>query len=243
MKEWYADDLAYIHDVGFADYAIKSAPGLLQILARAKISRGLVVDLGCGSGLWAEQLMRAKYKVLGIDISEPMIRIARKRAPAAAFRVESLFKASIPPCSAVTSIGECLNYMFDSSAGATALARLFRRVHGALEPGGVFVFDIAEPGQVQAGSHTRGFTEGEDWTVLVEKEEDTEQSILTRRIVTFRKTTQHYRRFDEVHRQRLYRARDVAGELRQAGFRVRTVRRYGSYPLPKNHAAFIARRV
>src|SRR5262249_36502358 len=115
MKKWYADDLAYIHDAGFADYAIKSDPGLLGILARAKISSGLVVDLGCGSGLWAQQLVRANYQVLGIDISEPMIRIARERAPRAEFRVESLFNASIPACSAVTSIGECLNYMFDSS--------------------------------------------------------------------------------------------------------------------------------
>jgi len=243
MKEWYSDDLAYIHDAGFADHAIKSAPGLLGILARAKIGRGLVVDLGCGSGVWAEQLVSANYQVLGIDISESMIRIARRRAPAAEFRVESLFRARIPTCSAVTSIGECLNYMFDSGAGTAGLRRLFRRVHRALEPGGVFIFDIAEPGQVQAGNHRRGFTEGEDWIVLVEKEEDTEKSILTRRIITLRKAAQQYRRFDEVHRQRLYKAQDIAGEVRRAGFRVRTVRRYGDYSLPKHHAGFVVRRV
>lgn len=26
MNEWYKEDLAYIHDVGFGDYALKSAP-------------------------------------------------------------------------------------------------------------------------------------------------------------------------------------------------------------------------
>src|SRR5262249_12239215 len=150
--------------------------------------------------------------------------------------------ASIPACSAVTSIGECLNYMFDSSAGVAALGRLFRRVHRALSPGGLFVFDIAEPGQVRAGNHTKGFTEGRDWMVLVEKKEDAQRSILTRRIITFRKAGQHYRRLDEVHKQRLYKAQDLAIELRRAGFRVRTVRRYGSYPLPKHHAALIARK-
>src|SRR5262245_52686434 len=92
MMEWYAEDLAYIHDVVFGDDAIRSAPGLLEILHRSRISGGLVVDLGCGSGLWAEQLVRANYQVLGIDLSEPMIKIARKRVPAAVFRVESLFK-------------------------------------------------------------------------------------------------------------------------------------------------------
>jgi methylase of polypeptide subunit release factors len=48
---WYKEDLAFIHDVGFSDYALKSAPGLLDILAQNQIRDGLVVDLGCGSGL------------------------------------------------------------------------------------------------------------------------------------------------------------------------------------------------
>lgn len=51
MKEWYKKDLAHIHDVGHSDYALKSAPGILKILAQNNIRDGLVVDLGCGSGL------------------------------------------------------------------------------------------------------------------------------------------------------------------------------------------------
>ena len=53
MTESYKTDLAYIHDVGFGNYATNSAPGLLEILRQAGVSTGLVVDLGCGSGLWA----------------------------------------------------------------------------------------------------------------------------------------------------------------------------------------------
>lgn len=113
MEEWYKEDLAFIHDVGFGDFARKSAPGILEILDRNKIREGLVVDLGCGTGLWAQELKKAHYRVLGVDVSESMIRIARTRVPDAEFRVGSLFKANIPPCNAVTSLGECLNYLFD----------------------------------------------------------------------------------------------------------------------------------
>jgi SAM-dependent methyltransferase len=243
MNQWYADDLAYVHDAGFAGHAMKSAPGLLRILARAGIDDGLVVDLGCGSGVWAAELIHAGYRVLGIDISEPMIRIARKRAPSAEFRVSSLFKTKIPRCSAVTSIGECLNYMFDSTPGLTMLRRLFSQVHQVLEPGGIFVFDIAEPGQVQSRDKSKGFTEGKDWIVLVEKDEDHARSVLTRRIITLRKVGEHYRRLDELHRQRLFKVPEIAAQLRRSGFRVRTVRRFGNYPLPKHHAAFIASNV
>lgn len=241
MEEWYGEDLAYVHDVGFGGYALGAAPGILNILARGGIREGLVVDLGCGSGLWAKELADAGYDVLGIDVSEAMVRISRGRVPEAGFRVASLFEVDIPSCNAVTAIGEVLNYLFDPATGGDrALVRLFDRIHDALTPGGVFVFDVAEPGQVTRATPTRTFSEGEDWVVLVEKEEDREHETLTRRIVTFRKAGECYRRTDEVHRLQLYGAADIADRLRRAGFRVLVARGYGRYRLPKAHAAFVA---
>src|SRR6185295_18594623 len=147
MTKAYQHDLAYIHDAGFGDFAKNSAPGLLEIFRQNAINMGLVVDLGCGSGIWARALSRAGYEVLGIDISPAMIEIARKRVPRGEFRVESLLRFTLPECDAVTSLGECLNYLFDESNSMTQLRRLFGRIYTALKPGGVFVFDIAEPGR------------------------------------------------------------------------------------------------
>jgi SAM-dependent methyltransferase len=241
MPRWYGEDLAYIHDVGHAEFALRSAPGILEILARSGIRDGLVVDLGCGSGLWARELVDAGYQVLGIDISEAMITLSRKRVPEAEFRVGSLFDAEIPPCGAVTAVSEVLNYLFDEEPGG--LAPLFRRVFEVLVPGGVFVFDVLGPGQVPPGAKARGFRVGEDWAVLSEREEDAERGTLERRIVSFRKVGEHYRRDDEVHRVRLYDPSELAAELGELGFEVRTMRAYGDYPLGKNHAAFEARKL
>jgi SAM-dependent methyltransferase len=243
MAEFYREDLAYIHDVGFGAYALGSAPGILAILDRNRIREGLVVDLGCGSGLWAQELRRVGYHVLGIDLSEQIIAIARKRVPEAEFRVGSLFDADIPLCHAVTAVGEVLNYLLDPKGhSGEGLLALFHRVYAALVPGGVFIFDLAEPGQVLPGTVTKEFTEGEDWVVLVEKEEDTEKATLTRRIVTFRRIRGYYRRDDEVHRLRLHKSTEVAKQLREVGFRVRIMRSYGRYRLPGAHAAFVARK-
>src|SRR5918994_2239977 len=79
---WYGEDIAYIHDVGHAEFALGAAPGIMEILDSNGIHDGLVVDLGCGSGLWARELVDAGYKVLGIDISEAMIELSRNRVPA-----------------------------------------------------------------------------------------------------------------------------------------------------------------
>lgn len=264
MVNWYKEDLAYIHDVGFSDYALKSAPGILEILNKNRInlchihnsslplsknlifqtgcgsSKGLVIDLGCGSGLWAQELTKAGYQVVGIDISEPMIDIARKRVPDAEFVVGSLFKVEIPPCNAVTSIGECLNYLFDPNNNHQKLVELFGRIYNSLTPGGVFIFDLLEPGQLTQGNVSKSFTEGKDWVVLVEKEEDRQQGTLTRRIITFRRMGKYYKRDDEIHQVQLYKAEYITQELHRVGFQVQIVHSFGQYNLPKAHAAFVA---
>ena len=241
MTTAYGDDLAYIHDTGHGHFANGAAPGLLAWLRQAGINDGLVVDLGCGSGIWARHLIDAGYDVLGIDWSPAMIALARKKAPQAAFRQGSYLTAEIPSCAAVTSVGECLDYLFDRT-DAQALSRLFARVHAASRPGGLFVFDVLEPGQLPGGTPVRRFRTGDDWAVLVEIEEDPAQRILTRRITSFRQVGRLYRRSEEVHRVRLYERRELADRLTQAGFRVRTRRGYGDFRVGRAHVVLFARK-
>src|SRR5229473_3534632 len=124
----YSQDLAYIHDAGFSDFALGAAPGLLSILRRNRIPSGLVVDLGCGSGVWARELLRSGYDVLGVDISPSMIKLASRNAPGAKFQTASLLSARPPRCNAVTSIGECLNYCFDQTNSRDRLRLFFRHL-------------------------------------------------------------------------------------------------------------------
>src|SRR5918998_4468489 len=209
LGEWYGEDLAYIHDVGHADFALGSAPGIREVLEHHGIGGGLIVDLGCGTGLLARELVDAGYDVLGIDISGAMIEIARQRTPEADFLVGSLFEVGIPRCGAVTAISEVLNYLFDPANENLGLGRVFRRVYDALAPGGVFVFDVLGPGQVPPGTRVKSFGVGEDWAVLSEREEDAGRGTMERRIVSFRRVGEHYRRTDEVHRVRLYDPEDL----------------------------------
>ena len=80
MTETYRDDLAYIHDAGFGNFARAAAAVLVEMLHRSAISDGLVIDLGCGSGILSEAVSQAGYDVLGIDISPAMVAMARMHA-------------------------------------------------------------------------------------------------------------------------------------------------------------------
>ena len=108
----YQDDLAYIHDAGFGGFAKGSAPGLLRLFRQNAIIEGVVVDLGCGSGIWARALADSGYEVVGVDISPAMIELARQRVPEATFHVQSFVAFPIPACRAVTAQGEVFNYVF-----------------------------------------------------------------------------------------------------------------------------------
>lgn len=239
---YYKADLAHIHDVGFSFHSDGAAPNLLQLLQRHGIKDGHIVDLGCGSGIWAKHLVDAGYAVTGFDQSPEMISLSRRRAPKGRFIAESFLAAELPNCRAVTALGEVFCYLFDKRNSIKALARLFRRIHKALEPSGLLIFDMAVPGRGR-GPKQRWWLR-DDWALLLDVEEDKDKARLTRKMTIFRKDGDNYRRDDETHVLQLYRANDVAGELRRIGFRARTVRGYGDYRFDrKGLVGFIARKV
>jgi len=237
----YRDDLAYIHDAGFRGYALGARPGLERILSSYGIRCGLVVDLGCGSGRLAQRLHRTGYDVLGIDQSPAMIRLARKLAPHARFQVGSLWRVRLPRCAAVTSLGECLNYSFDSRGGQRALLGLFRRIYRALEPGGVLLCDFAGPDRRPGGTPRQHISTGRDWAVVASASAQGPHGLL-RHIVTLRWVGQKFRCGEEVHRLRLFLPREVGDDLRRCGFRVRAVKGYGRFRFPPGIHGVVARK-
>ncbi len=236
----YDNDLAYIHDRGFGEFATGSAPGLLKQLRQHGIREGLIVDLGCGSGIWARKLADSGYQVIGVDISPAMIELARQRVPEARFHVGSFVRFPIPACRAVTALGEVFNYLFDPNNSLRTLRQVCKRVFDALTPDGLLIFDVAEPGRCKGFGQR--FMEGEDWTCLVAYRQDVAKQQLIRRIISFRKVGDTYRRQEETHIQQLYSGAKIAEMLREIGFRVRRVRGYGNYRLSPGVAAFVARK-
>lgn len=239
----YREDLAYINDAGFSDFTAGTTPGVLALLRRAGVRSGLVVDLGCGSGRWAASLGAEGYEVFGVDLSPSMIALARERAPRARFETGSLLSAPLPQCAAVTALGEIVNYQFDPRHSRAALRALYRRIHTALRPGGVFIFDVAGPDRVPEGTPRQYFKEGEDWSIQVEVDGNAHARWMTRKIVCFRKDQRGgYQRSEEFHRLRLLDAAEVTDELESAGFQVRQHNGYGRFRLYPGMQALVARK-
>jgi len=217
-QTFYGPDLAHVHDVAFGGWAREAAPFVLARLREAEIEDGLVIDLGCGSGIWAAELLSAGYEVVGVDASAEMLALARSRAPDAELRQGSLHDVRLPPCAAITAIGECVNYF-----GPPSLELLFRRAHAALEPDGLLVFDAAAPGR-EPQLRRRARHEGKGWVMGLEVSEDREARTLSRRI----SLVCDGRSSEEVHVLRLYDRDEVVEWLEAAAFDVTCHPSYGA---------------
>lgn len=207
---FYGPHQALIHHQRFSDLADRAGRWLVHLLADAGFYQGAVVDLGCGSGILARLLNDAGYEVLGIDISPAMVALARRTAPAATIVEGSLLDVELPPAGtvAVTAIGEALNYATDPRAGLDALTGLASRVVRALEPGGVFLFDVAGPGRNGgAGPVRQVFHDEPGWCLGMRATESGDGTRLDRAVTIFTQVDcDSYRRTDEHPRPQAVRA-------------------------------------
>jgi SAM-dependent methyltransferase len=242
VADFYREDLAYIHDAGYGGVARDAADRLLRELAGAGLRDGTVADLGCGSGLLAQRVATAGYRLIGIDLSDAMVALARARVPGGQFQVESILSADLPRSVAVAAIGEVLNYCADPANDDRARNGFFRRAYDALVPGGCLLFDVAGPARAAPGGPHRTFAEGRDWAVLVETEKSTAPALLTRRITTFRQVGALYRRNTEVHQIALLDPVEVLERLRAVGFKAQSIASYGPETLPPGVVAFLCRK-
>jgi 2-polyprenyl-3-methyl-5-hydroxy-6-metoxy-1,4-benzoquinol methylase len=81
--DYYRRDLALVHHRGFGFHAQACAPGILALLEPVRARAGLVLELGCGSGLLTRVLAEAGHRVIATDASPAMLELARSYAPGA----------------------------------------------------------------------------------------------------------------------------------------------------------------
>ena len=110
-----------------------------QAIARMNVAPASeILDIGCGSG-WAARLMAARSgggHVVGIDVSDEMIRVAREQSSNVAnvaFRVASAENLPFPDNTFTHAFSmESLYYYAD-------IAKALREIARVLQPGGWFV--------------------------------------------------------------------------------------------------------
>jgi SAM-dependent methyltransferase len=236
---YYRDDLAFIHHHGFAHHAAACAPGILDLLDPVRLRGGLVLEIGCGSGLLTERLVGAGHRVIASDASPAMLALARQVAPGAEeFRQLTLPDDILPPADAVVGVGHALNYLPDEGAIQRSLVSLAR----ALRPGGVLAIDVCD---LQWGATHLDDSQGrvdDDWAIISRFSLPTPTQYV-RDITTFIRTANgSWRRDDERHVNVLIDTATIPDLLAQEGLRVELGWSFGDGVLPTGLRTVIAHR-
>src|SRR5688500_8795137 len=80
-EPYYGPDLALVHHRGFGFHADGCAPAILALLEPLLRQDGLVLELGCGSGLLTRHLVDAGHRVIASDASPAMLELAHQTVP------------------------------------------------------------------------------------------------------------------------------------------------------------------
>lgn len=240
MNAFYNQNLSHIHDAYFSDLAKAACKLVLDLVDVQNLYNTMLVDLGCGSGVLASELSEKGMKVLGVDISEAMIRIASEKATKAQFVCSSIYTFEIPSCDVITCIGEPLNYITDSEISYESLERLFLKAFNSLSSNGYFIFDILTNQFPKSPSVKLYETAESIMVVSVSVNEAT--NVLERKIILFSKAGVGYTKEVEVHRQFLFDRELVMTLLRKVGFEVDEINHYDHISFRPGHVGFICRK-
>jgi SAM-dependent methyltransferase len=230
-EPYYRHDLALVHDRGFAFHADACAPGILDLLTRVRGRDGLVLEIGCGTGLLTERLIDAGHRVLATDASPAMLDVARERVGDGAVDVRRLTLPDdpLPQADAVVAIGHPLSYLPDVEAVERALAAMAR----VLRPGGVLAFDICDLawGEARRDAPSLGRA-GADWAIVTEFSVPSPDRF-TRDMTTFVDAGNGcWRRDSEHHENVLVDTATIPPLLARHGVEARVTTAYGAETLP-----------
>lgn len=173
-----------------------------------------VLDLCCGSGELADALCERGFQLTGIDNSAEMLRLARTKAPKAAFLLADARYFELPELYAGALC------TFNSLAHIHRLSDLqavFRNVNRALLPGGWFVFDLfMEEAYLRRWRGTFSIVENGQ-VCVVNASYDAERRLGRNDITVFERGSE-WKRGDLTLLQKCYSENELREALTAAGF-------------------------
>jgi SAM-dependent methyltransferase len=236
---YYRADLARIHHEGFGFHADAVAPGILKLLEPVRERDGLVLEIGCGSGLLTKYLVDAGHRVLATDASPAMVDLAREYVPGAeAVEQLRLPDDRMPNADAIVSVGHPLSYLDDDKQLDRSLTVIAR----ALRAGGILAFDVCDFrwGEARRDKPPMVWF-GEDW-VLITRTSVPDRHTFRREMTVFVRAGEMWRRDDELHDNVLIDTSRIPSLLTRNGIQAEVRTGFGDETLPTGLVAVVGSR-
>jgi len=213
-------NFAYVYDKLMYDVNYKEwADYIEKIFEVNNIKPSLVLDLGCGTGSFCLEMDKRGYDMIGIDLSEDMLSIARQKSEGKddgiLYLCQDMREFELyGTVAAIFCVCDTMNYMLT----ADDLSKVFRLASNYLDPGGLFIFDMDTRylyEKVLADNTV--YIEHEKGSIIWENNFYPEEIINEVNLTMFIKQENSlYRKYQEVHTRRAYDVETVSRLLDEA---------------------------
>ncbi|KAA9026375.1 class I SAM-dependent DNA methyltransferase [Niallia endozanthoxylica] len=240
---------AYLYDELMRDVPYQE---WLRFINRQASSYGVtgknLLDLACGTGELSIQLAEEGYHVTGVDLSADMLAVAKEKAEKKGY---SLFfveqdMSELEGLDQFDIIGifcDSLNYLQTERE----VVQTFERVCQHIKPEGLFLFDVHSINKINTLFIDQTYAyNGEDVSYIWQCFEGEHPNSVEHELTFFQldNQTNQYHRYDELHLQRTFSARQYEQWLWETGFELLDVSAdfLGSKPNEKSERIFFTAR-
>jgi ubiquinone/menaquinone biosynthesis C-methylase UbiE len=223
-------DYAQVYDQsGQLAFSLKMIPYLNRLLAQHPVEGKVMLELACGTGTVALAYAEAGWRVYGVDGSPDMLAQARAKAAECGANVlwsaQDMRQFVLPErIHLSTCLYDSLNYMLTSED----LLAVFRRVAAALQPGGLFLFDMNTAWALATQWDDETYvTDADNLTVIFQSAYAADRQRVSVVATCFQRleggeigAQPTYRKIVEHHTEQAYPPEQVATLLTDAGLQV-----------------------
>lgn len=194
---------------------------IVECLKERGVERGIVLDLGCGTGTLTEYLAEKGYDMIGVDNSYDMLDKALQKKEQSGLDILYLCQDMrefelYGTVAAVISVCDSVNYITDLEE----LTGVFSLVNNYLDPEGLFLFDFNTDYKYREVIGERVIAENrEEGSFIWENSYDEESKINEYDLTIFKRIEDNglFEKTEEVHFQRGYTLSEMKEALEKAG--------------------------
>ena len=190
-----------------------------EILAKEGLQPRTVADLACGTGSTARILAQRGYQVVAVDLSEEMLMQAFDKCAdldhPPVFIHQSLQELKLlRGVDMAVCFLDSLDYILNPEDCKEAIHRVYK----ALNPGGIFIFDVNTPEKLRSMDGQVFLDEDDDVYCVWRGEFDPDSNICSYGMDLFQRQADVWHRSFEEHQEYAYSVEQLRSFLKAAGF-------------------------
>jgi 2-polyprenyl-3-methyl-5-hydroxy-6-metoxy-1,4-benzoquinol methylase len=225
-NNFFKKDYSLLYDLIYSKKDYKAETKLISKIIKKFFTTNVnILDIGCGTGQHTLELLKQGYKVTGIDLSNEMLKIAKKKLLLNKLFFNNLFNLNAYDVNKLNTKFDVVLMMFNVIGYLDNIEFLFQKLRNSLKPNALIVFDYWSETAVKKNppkTTTKNFLCNEFKATKISKGKIIKNKVIVDLNLNIIKGNQT-KRFNETHNVYFYDIRKLAKTLKKFGYKKKNI--------------------